>query len=141
MARLKPLPSSLNVSRASRRRRASGVSALFSDRGPLGRNLIRCRRLCSYRDCEASREQGQEDCSPLTRYWRALFKHCTLCFRGVSTLIHIRIFSDESKIYHNFPNPLFLAGWGFVYFGTSYIFANAILEVLDTPVCAGTGTE
>ena len=21
---------------------------------------------------------------------------------------------DESKIYHNFPNQLFLAGWGFV---------------------------
>ena len=30
----------------------------------------------------------------------------TLRFRGVSIVIHNRIFSDESKIYHNFPNQL-----------------------------------
>ena len=27
---------------------------------------------------------------------------------------------DGSKIYHNFPNPLFLAGWGFAFPKTSY---------------------
>jgi len=42
----------------------------------------------------------------LARYRRALFKHCTLRFRGVSIVIHNRIFSDGSKIYHNFPNQL-----------------------------------
>lgn len=36
--------------------------------------------------CEAAREQGQEDCGAAPRYRRAISKHCTLCFRGISSV-------------------------------------------------------